>query len=100
MGTYNVKIRRQFLQKEVFSELFDRKNIHKQRTPFESLQRQGFEHLLGGDNGGTEENNFWVLLAEVIWIREEDNAELASGFGVIRARVSENSVALTDEGLS
>ena len=62
------------------------------------MKRERSEDALGGDYGSAEENDFWVFFTQVIWVGEEGNAERFGGAGVVRARVSENGVALGDEG--
>lgn len=62
------------------------------------MKREGREDTLGGDYGSAEENDFWVFFTEVIWVGKEGNAERFGCVRVIRARVSENGVALGDEG--
>ena len=39
-----------------------------------------------------------MFFTQVIWVGEEGNAERFGSVGVVRARVSENGVALGDEG--
>lgn len=53
--------------------------------------------MLGGDYGGAEQNDLWVLLAEVVRVGKERNAEGLRRFGVVGSGMGEDGVALIDQ---
>lgn len=96
--TNDVEISRQEFEEEVFGEFLDGENVDEQCAALQALKGERKKHFLGGDYGGTEENDFWVFLEEVVGVGEEGDAQFASGEGVVGAGVGEDGVALAEEG--
>lgn len=99
VGADDVEVARQQLQQQCLGELLDGKHINDQGVSPEALKRQRFEDGLGGEDGGAEQNDLWVLFAEIVWVGEERNAEVLRRFGVVGSGMGEDGVALGDEGL-
>lgn len=94
-----IEIGRQKPNEQRFRELFYRQDVDDQRAPLQSLQRQHLYDLLQRNDGGAEQDDVRVLLAQVVRLAEERDAELAGGIGVVGSRVDEDGVALAREGL-
>lgn len=98
MGAQNIKFNRQVLQQQIPRKFLDRKNINKKSVSSKPLEWERSDYLFRGQNRSAQDNNFWVLLAEIIGVGVEQNPEALCCFGVVGARLCEDCVALPDEG--
>lgn len=98
MGAEDVEFGREEAEEEVLGEFLDGQDIDKEGIAPEALKWEGFEDRFGGGDGSAEDDDIWVLLAEVIRIGEERDAKVAGHGGVVRAGVGEDGVALPNHG--
>lgn len=96
VGADHIEVARQRHQQRL-GELLDGEHVYEERISPEPLERQRIEDLLGGDYGGAEQNDLRVLLAEVVRVGEERNAEGLRRFGVVGSGMGEDGVALIDQ---
>uniref|UniRef100_A0A2P2PR46 Uncharacterized protein n=1 Tax=Rhizophora mucronata TaxID=61149 RepID=A0A2P2PR46_RHIMU len=99
MRTKNIKFTWQILEQDILGEFFNRQDIHEKGTALEPLKRERHEYLFGGEYGSAKDDDFGVALAEVMWVREEVDAEVTRDGGVVSARVGQEGVALAAECL-
>lgn len=99
MCAQDVELGGQKFEQEVAGELLDREDVDEKGAPSEPLEGDGAEDALGGEDGGGEEDDLRVLLAEVVRVAVEGDAEVGGGGGVVGAGVGEDGVALGEEGL-
>lgn len=85
MRADDVEIGGQHFEEEALRKLLDGEHVDEQCAPLQPLERQREEDLLGGDYRGAEEDYFWMLLAEIVGVWEERDAEILSGVGVVGA---------------
>lgn len=97
MCTEEVKVVRQDIKQQILRKLFDREHIHNQCAALQSLKGKGFKEVFGGDYGSTEQNNFWVFFAEVMWVIKEGDTQLASSSGVVGSGMGEYGMSLPNE---
>lgn len=95
----DVELGRLIFKQKVARELLYREDVDEKGAPFEPLERDGTKDELGGEDGGGEEDDLRVLLAEVVRVAVEGDAELGGDGGVVGAGVGEDGVAMGDEGL-
>lgn len=99
MRAQNVELGRQIFEQKVARKLLYREDVDEKCAPFEPLERDRAKDALGGEDGGGEEDDVGVPLAEVVRVIVKGDAELGGDRGVVGAGVGENGVALGDEGL-
>lgn len=99
MRAQNVELGGQKFEQELAGELLDGEDVDEKGAPSEPLEGDGAEDALGGEDGGGEEDDLRVLLAEVVRVAVKGDAEVGGGGGVVGAGVGEDGVALGDEGL-
>jgi hypothetical protein len=98
VSTENVKIRWEEVKKNRPGILLDREDVSEQGTSAEALNGDAPEHLLGRENGGTEEHNIRMGFAQIMGILEEGCVvERGGNGGVVGAGVRKYSVALLRE---
>ncbi|GAV85798.1 hypothetical protein CFOL_v3_29232 [Cephalotus follicularis] len=88
---------REIVDEQVAREFLDGEDVDEEGVAFESLEREGEEDLLGGENGGGEEDYIWVLLEEVVGVGIEADAEGGGEGGVVGAGVGEEGVMVSEE---
>lgn len=89
-----IEVGRKRIQEQSFGEFLDGEDVGEERAAAEALDGEGGEDGGGGDDGGAEEDDVGVLLAEVVGVGEEGDAEFGGGGGVVGAGVGEDGVAL------
>ena len=67
------------VQEEVFGELLHGEHVHKKRVPLQSLQREGAQDCVGGEDGGGEDDDVRVLLTEVVRVSGRTREALRRG---------------------
>ncbi|CAN0878317.1 hypothetical protein LINGRAHAP2_LOCUS12416 [Linum grandiflorum] len=94
VSTQHIELHRQILQQDGFGEFLHGEDINEEGVTFQPLERERLEYLLGGEDGGAEDYNFGVALAEVVRVGVESDSECGGGVGVVGAGVGEDGVAL------
>ncbi|OAY64162.1 hypothetical protein ACMD2_13512 [Ananas comosus] len=98
VGAEDVEVRGEQLEEEVLGELLDGEDVDEEGAAAEALEGEGAEDALGGEDGGGEEDDVRVALAEVVGVAEEGGADRGGGGGVVGAGVRQEGVALPREG--
>lgn len=96
--TENVEIGGKHVEQELFGKLLDRKDVDEQCARLQTLQRKSEEHVPGGKDGATEQNDFGAFVAEVVGFFEERYAEFECDVGVVGAGMGQDGVALSNQG--
>ncbi|PON35965.1 LOW QUALITY PROTEIN: hypothetical protein PanWU01x14_332130 [Parasponia andersonii] len=99
VGAEDVELGGQVAEEEVSGELLDGEDVDEEGVAAEPLERDRLDDLLGGEDGGAEDHDLRVLLAEVVRVAEEGDAELLGRGGVVGPGMGQDGVALPDERL-
>lgn len=71
----DVELLGEVLEEEGLGELFDGEDVDEERAAAEALEGERSEDGFGGEDGGAEEDDVGVLLAEVVGVVEEAGAD-------------------------
>ena len=75
MGAEDVEVVGNVLEEESLGEVFHGEDVDEEGAAAEALEGEGSEDGFGGEDGGAEEDDVGLLLAEVVGVVEEAGAD-------------------------